>query len=45
MENTGKYYFYRKNSFGYGNRNRFALNLLKIYHLPERMNSWTINAE
>lgn len=35
----------RKNIFGYGNRTRFTLNLLKLYHLPERMESWAINAE
>jgi asparagine synthase (glutamine-hydrolysing) len=31
--------------FGYGDRTRFALNLLELYHLPERMDSWAINAE
>jgi len=35
----------RKNIFGYGNRTQFMLNLLKNYHLPERMDSWAINAE
>nr|WP_321487033.1 asparagine synthase-related protein [uncultured Draconibacterium sp.] len=33
------------NPFGYGNRTRFALNLLESHHLPERMESWAINAE
>ena len=33
------------NIFGYGNRTRFALNLLGNYHIPERMDSWSINAE
>lgn len=37
--------FRRENIFGYGNRTRFTLNLLKLYHLPERMDSWAINAE
>ena len=36
---------YNKNIFGYGNRTRFVLNLLGLYHLPERMESWAINAE
>ena len=35
----------RRNVFGYGNRTRFALNLIKLYHLPNRMDSWAINAE
>ena len=35
----------KKNIFGYGNRTRFVLNLLEDYHLPERMDSWAINAE
>jgi len=35
----------RKNIFSYGNRTRFAINLLELYHLPERMDSWDINAE
>jgi len=34
-----------KNNFGYGNRTRFVLNLLELRHLPERMDSWAINAE
>lgn len=35
----------KKNIFGYGNRTAFMSNLLKNYHLPERMESWAINAE
>ena len=35
----------QKNIFGYGNRTRFVLNLLELRHLPERMESWAINAE
>ncbi|NTW31274.1 MAG: hypothetical protein HGB12_01340, partial [Bacteroidetes bacterium] len=35
----------RKNFYGYGNRTRFALNLLHNYHIPERMDSWAIHAE
>ena len=35
----------RKNIFGYGNRTRFALNLLDLRHIPDRMDSWSINAE
>jgi len=35
----------QKNIFGYGDRTQFMLNLLKINHLPERMDSWAINAE
>lgn len=35
----------QKNIFGYGNRTRFVLNLLDLRHLPERMESWAINAE
>ncbi|MDD4922982.1 MAG: asparagine synthase-related protein, partial [Bacteroidales bacterium] len=31
--------------FGYGDRNKFVLNLLNLHHLPERMESWAINAE
>lgn len=39
-------FLYRQtNIFGYGNRTRFALNLLENYHIPERMDSWSINAE
>ncbi|MCI1640401.1 MAG: asparagine synthase-related protein [Bacteroidales bacterium] len=34
-----------KNIFGYGNRTKFALNLLNLHHIPERMDSWAINAE
>jgi asparagine synthase (glutamine-hydrolysing) len=34
-----------KNLFGYGNRTRFTLNLLHNYHIPERMESWTIFSE
>lgn len=33
------------NFFGYGNRNQFILNLLNLHYLPERMDSWAINAE
>lgn len=41
-----KLFFHRyKNAFGYGDRSRFMLNLLEHYHLPERMDSWSINAE
>ena len=36
---------HNKNIFGYGNRTQFALNLLELHHLPERMDSWAINAE
>nr|WP_319997123.1 asparagine synthase-related protein [uncultured Draconibacterium sp.] len=36
---------HRKNIFGYGNRTQFTLNLLENRHLPERMDSWAINAE
>ena len=35
----------RKGIFSYGNRSRFMLNLLELYHLPNRMDSWGINAE
>ncbi len=35
----------RKISFGYGNRTKFTLNLLALNHLPERMDSWSINSE
>jgi len=35
----------RKRHFGYGNRTRLALNLLEMYHLCERMDSWAIYAE
>ena len=35
----------QKSIFGYGNRTRFMLNLLERHHLPERMDSWAINAE
>ena len=34
-----------KNIFGYGNRNQFMLNLLTNYHIPERMDSWSIFSE
>jgi asparagine synthetase B (glutamine-hydrolysing) len=34
-----------KNVFGYGNRTRLSLNLIEHYHLPERMDSWAVNAE
>jgi len=41
-----KIFFHKqKNVFGYGDRTRFALNLLELYHLPERMDSWAVNAE
>lgn len=35
----------RRNIFGYGNRTRFARNLINLYHLPNRMDFWAINAE
>lgn len=35
----------RKNIYGYGNRTRFALNLLGNYHIPDRMDCWAMNAE
>ena len=35
----------QKAIFGYGNRTQFMLNLLELHHLPDRMDSWTINAE
>lgn len=35
----------KKNVFGYGNRTQFALNLIESFHLPDRMDSWAINAE
>ncbi|MDD4921044.1 MAG: asparagine synthase-related protein [Bacteroidales bacterium] len=39
------FFYHQKNVFGYGDRTKFALNLLGIYHLPQRMDSWGINAE
>lgn len=39
------FFYCRNNIFGYGDRTRFAVNLLELYHLPERMDSWAINAE
>jgi len=36
---------HKKNVFGYGNRTKFVLNLLDLHHIPERMESWAINAE
>lgn len=39
-------FFSRKaNIFGYGNRYRFMLNLLHLYHLTERMESWALFGE
>jgi|WetSurMetagenome_2_1015567.scaffolds.fasta_scaffold00105_31 asparagine synthase (glutamine-hydrolysing) len=35
----------RKNIYGCGDRMRFVLNLIELRHLPERMESWAINAE
>lgn len=35
----------QKAIFGYGNRTKFMLNLLELHHLPDRMDSWAINAE
>jgi asparagine synthase (glutamine-hydrolysing) len=35
----------QKNFFGYGNRNKFMLNLLHNYHIPERMDSWSLHSE
>jgi len=35
----------RKRFFGYGNRKKFVLNLLELRFLPERIDSWAINAE
>jgi len=46
IKNCKSIFFHkRKNVFGYGNRKRFALNLLENRHLPERMESWAVNAE
>ena len=35
----------RQNIFGFGNRSRFMLNLLHLYHLPGRMDNWCHYAE
>jgi asparagine synthase (glutamine-hydrolysing) len=35
----------QQNIFGYGNRSTFMLNLLHNYHLPARMDSWSIHSE
>jgi asparagine synthase (glutamine-hydrolysing) len=35
----------QQNFFGYGNRNKFMLNLLHNYHIPERMDSWSLHSE
>ncbi len=34
-----------KNIFGYGNRTQFMLNLLHLYHIPDRMDSWSLHSE
>jgi asparagine synthase (glutamine-hydrolysing) len=34
-----------KNIFGYGNRTQFMLNLLHNYHIPDRMDSWSLHSE
>ncbi len=36
---------YKKCIFGWGNRTGFMLRLLRNYHLPERMDSWTLYGE
>lgn len=42
----GKNFFKpQQNFFGYGNRNKFMLNLLHNYHIPERMDSWSLHSE
>jgi hypothetical protein len=35
----------RKNIFGYGNRKQFVINLLKMYHIPTRMDTWAFYSE
>jgi asparagine synthase (glutamine-hydrolysing) len=35
----------QQNFFGYGNRSKFMLNLLHNYHIPERMDSWSLHSE
>ncbi|MEI6137642.1 MAG: asparagine synthase C-terminal domain-containing protein [Mariniphaga sp.] len=35
----------RKNVFGYGNRKGFIMKLLYLYHIPTRMDNWTMYAE
>jgi len=35
----------RKGSFSIFGRKQFMLNLIKLYHLPDRMDAWSINAE
>lgn len=34
-----------KHIFGYGNRTQFMLNLLHNYHIPDRMDSWSLHSE
>ncbi len=46
VRNFKNIFFNRKhNIFGWGNRTRFALNLLENYHLTKRMDCWAINGE
>lgn len=41
-----KIFFNRpKNIFGFGNRTQFMLNLLHLYHIPDRMDSWSLHSE
>lgn len=35
----------RKGSYSFLGRKQFMLNLIKLYHLPDRMDAWSINAE
>jgi len=35
----------RKGSFSILGRKQFMLNLIKLYHLPDRMDAWSMNAE
>jgi asparagine synthase (glutamine-hydrolysing) len=35
----------QKNIFGSGNRTQFMLNLLHMYHIPDRMDSWSLHSE
>ena len=35
----------KKNIFGYGSRTKFMINLLENYHIPERIDSWSLFSE
>ncbi len=46
LKHLKQFSFYKKTNFyGRGNRTKLSLNLINMYYLPERMESWAIHAE